>query len=493
VSVRTRFAPSPTGSLHIGGARTALFNWLFARHEGGEFILRIEDTDQERSTEESIAEIIEAMKWLGLDWDEGPYRQSGRVSIYQEHAEKLLREEKAYRCYCTPEELEEKRKRAQAEGKAYRYDGRCRDLRFHPVDKPFAVRLKVPEVGEITVEDIIRGNITFDAKEIDDFVILRGDGFPTYNFAVVIDDATMDITHVIRGDDHISNTPKQIHLYQALGYEVSRFAHVSMILGSDKTRLSKRHGATSVLAYKEMGYLPEALVNYLVRLGWSYGDQEIFSKEELIEKFTLESVGKSPAVFNPEKLLWLNGWYIRNKSTEEIAELALPFFTQKGFTVKMDVREPSRLSVSTEARHEGSTQTQSNDERFLMIVESLQERAKTLRELVDSADYFFTDTVEYEEKARSKFLIPEVVPIFETLIENLSTLRDFTVHGIERIFQGICQERDANLFKVAQPVRVALTGKTVSPGIFEVIQILGKEETIKRLERAVKEASGKMH
>ena len=458
MSVRTRFAPSPTGALHIGGARTAIFNWLFARHYGGKFILRIEDTDRARSTEESISEILDAMKWLGLNWDEGVFRQSDRLSIYQEYAKKLLASGKAYRCYCTSEELEKRRKEAEKQGKVYRYEGTCRDLKSPSSDKPFAIRLATPEVGNIEVEDLIRGTISFDAKEIDDFIIQKTDGFPTYNFAVVIDDATMDITHVIRGDDHIANTPKQVLIYEALSQEIPKFAHVSMILGSDKTRLSKRHGATSVIAYREMGYLPEALVNYLARLGWSYGDQEIFSEEELIEKFTLENVGKSAAVFNPEKLLWLNGWYIRNKDGREIAEFVLPFLQKKEFQVALD-------------------------ERLIKIVNVLRERAKTLVELADSADYFFIKEVEYEEAARKKFLTPDALPILEDLINKLYSLTDFTVSVLQKIFGEITDKRGIKLIQIAQPTRVALTGGTVSPGIFEVMEILGKDKVIERLKK----------
>jgi glutamyl-tRNA synthetase len=460
VNVRTRFAPSPTGALHIGGARTAIFNWLFARHYEGTFILRIEDTDRARSTEGSLSEILDAMTWLGLNWDEGPIKQSDRLPIYQEYAEKLLTFGKAYRCYCTPEELEKRRKEAEKQSKVYRYEGTCRNLRSHFLDRPFAIRLATPEVGNIEVEDLTRGTITFPANEIDDFIIQKTDGFPTYNFAVVIDDTTMDITHVIRGDDHIANTPKQVLIYEALSQNIPKFAHVSTILGSDKTRLSKRHGATSVVAYREMGYLPEALVNYLARLGWSYGDQEIFSEEEMIEKFTLENVGKSAAVFNPEKLLWLNGWYIRNEHAAEIAELVIPFLQKKGLQVALD-------------------------ERLIKIINILQERAKTLVELADSADYFFVDEIEYEEAARKKFFTLETLPIFETLIDELSSLTDFTVHELQRIFGEITDKRGMKLVQIAQPTRVALTGGTVSPGIFEVIEILGKDRVIERLKRAV--------
>ena len=460
MNVRTRFAPSPTGSLHIGGARTAIFNWLFARHFGGKFILRIEDTDRSRSTEESISEILDSMKWLGLDWDEGPFRQSDRLPTYQDYAKKLLGSRKAYRCYCTPEELEARRKEAQSQGRVYRYEGNCRGLKSHPQGVPFALRIITPEVGSIEVEDLVRGNITFDAKEIDDFIIQKTDGFPTYNFAVVIDDVTMNITHVIRGDDHLANTPKQILIYDALGFEIPNIAHVSMILGSDKAKLSKRHGATSVVTYREMGYLPEALVNYLTRLGWSYGDQEIFTKEELVEKFTLENVGKSPAVFNPEKLVWLNGWYIRNKPLEEIAELVMPFLEKRGFKI-------------------------SPDGRLIKIVESQRERAKTLADFADSSDYFFVDDIEYDEGARKKFLTPEIKSVFETLIEKLTALNDFTVPELKRIFDEIIEEKELKLVQVAQPVRVALTGGTASPGIFDVMEILGRGKVIERLNRAI--------
>ena len=473
MDVRTRFAPSPTGALHIGGARTAIFNWLFARHYGGKFILRIEDTDQTRSTEDSIAEILDAMTWLGLDWDEGPLRQSERLSVYQSYAEKLLDAGKAYRCYCTTEELEARRKEAQSQGRVYRYEGTCRNrfdpstssglttgLESYPSDKPFAIRIKTPNTGTIKVEDLIRGIINVDAKEIDDFVIQKTDGFPTYNFAVVIDDVTMNISHVIRGDDHIANTPKQILIYEALSFETPKFAHVSMILGSDKTKLSKRHGAISTVAYRDMGYLPDALLNYLVRLGWAHGDQEVFSKEELVEKFTLENVGKSPAVFNPEKLLWLNGLYIRTKPAEEIAKLVIPFLEKKGFKVTLD-------------------------EKLVKIVESLKERAKTLVDFAESVDYFFIDEIKYEEAAKKRFLTPEVVPIFETLIDKLSLLQDFNVTELQKVFGEIIEQRGLKMVQVAQPVRVALTGGTVSPGIFEVMEILGKDRVMERLKRAV--------
>ncbi|HEX9666794.1 MAG TPA: glutamate--tRNA ligase [Thermodesulfobacteriota bacterium] len=460
MKVRTRFAPSPTGSLHIGGARTAIFNWLFARHFGGKFILRIEDTDRSRSTEESITEILDAMSWLGLDWDEGPYRQSDRIAIYQDHAQKLIESGNAYRCYCTAEDIESRRKEAQKQGRIYRYEGTCRKLRSHPENKPYAIRLMTPDWGSIEVDDLIRGTIIFDAKEIDDFIIQKTDGFPTYNFAVVVDDAEMEISHIIRGDDHLPNTPKQVLIYGAFSYDVPKIAHVSTILGSDKAKLSKRHGATSVIAYRESGYLPEALINYLARLGWSYGDQEIFSKDELIEKFTLDNVGKSPAVFNPEKLIWLNGWYIRNKPASEVAELVIPLLQDKGFRVKMD-------------------------SKLIKIVENLRERAKTLVDIVNSADYFFNDEIKFDDKAKNRFLTTESLPIFEKLINRLSKLDEFTIEQLQRIFQEIIDESGLKLVNVAQPTRVALTGGAVSPGIFEVMEILGKDKVIERLKKAV--------
>ncbi|MBI5286387.1 MAG: glutamate--tRNA ligase [Deltaproteobacteria bacterium] len=476
MEVRTRFAPSPTGYLHIGGARTALFNWLFASHHKGKFILRIEDTDVARSTEESIRAILEGMEWLGLHWDEGPYFQSQRFDLYREHAYKLLKDDKAYKCYCTPEELEARRQEALKQGKAPKYDGRCRELKnppqspfgkggekeIPPLEKGgkggFAIRFKSPQTGVTLVKDHIKGVVAFENSEIDDLIILRSDGTPTYNLCVVVDDATMGITHVIRGDDHLNNTPKQILLYEALGYPIPGFAHLPMILGADKTRLSKRHGATSVMAYKEMGYLPEAMLNYLARLGWSYGDQEIFSIAELIEKFTLEDVGKSSGVFNPEKLLWLNAHYIKEGKPEVIANLAAPFLEARGYRV---------------------------GERLPKIVKTLQERSKTLVEMADVAGFYFKEEVIYDEKAAGKFLTPEMATIFQGLVERLEVLEPFTQDTIQGVFQEIMKERNLKLGGIAQPVRVALTGGTVSPGVFEMIEAMGKEMTISRLKRAI--------
>jgi len=458
MEIRTRFAPSPTGYLHIGGARTALFNYLFARHHKGKFILRIEDTDVARSTEESTQAILDGMQWLALNWDEGPYFQSKRFELYKEHAYKFLEMGKAYKCYCTAEELEQRRGEAIKQGKPPKYDGRCRNKKDEQ-GKPFAIRFKVLP-GTTLVKDIIKGKVAFENDEIEDLIILRSDGTPTYNLCVVVDDATMEITHVIRGDDHLNNTPKQIMLYEAFGYPLPQFAHLPMILGSDKTRLSKRHGATSVMAYKEMGYLPHALVNYLARLGWSCGDQEIFTIEELTEKFSLENVGKSSGVFNPEKLLWLNQHYLKEGKIEELAILLTPFLEAKGYHA-------------------------SADKRLTDIVKGLQERSKTLIEMADSAEFYFKEDVQYEENAANKFLTKDIQEIFELLISRLDSLPEFTHNAIETIFTAIMNEKDLKLGKIAQPVRVALTGGTVSPGIFEVIEILGKETSIARLKKAV--------
>jgi glutamyl-tRNA synthetase len=463
--VRVRFAPSPTGHLHIGGARTALFNYLYARHYKGTFILRIEDTDRTRSTEEYIDSIIEGMKWLNLDWDEGPYRQTDRFDIYRSYADKLLKEGKAYYCYCAPEELEQRRKEALAQGKPLKYDGRCRNLEEPISGRKPAVRFKMQKEGETIVNDLIRGRIVFENALLDDLIIMRSDGTPTYNFTVVVDDVDMNITHVIRGDDHLNNTPKQIHIYNALGYEVPLFAHLPMILGSDKTRLSKRHGATSVIAYKEMGYLPEALVNYLVRLGWSYGDQEVFTKEELIKYFSFDNVGKSAAIFNPEKLLWLNSQYIINSSSEKLAELVIPFLLKEKIVNDGQTVDKGWLSKA---------------------INTQKERSKTLIELAHSLRYYISEDVEYNEKAKVKFLNEKTLSYLIELKNNLVSISDFSASEIEKVFISIIEKHGVKLGNLAQPVRVAMTGKTESPGIFEVLEIIGKEKTLKRLDKAIK-------
>lgn len=463
--IRVRFAPSPTGHLHIGGARTALFNWLFARHNNGKFILRIEDTDRSRSTEEYINSIIEGMKWLKLEWDEGPFRQTDRFDIYRSYADKLVKEGKAYYCYCQPEELEKRRKEAMARGETLKYDGRCRNLKEPVQGQSPAVRFRMPQEGVVSVSDLIKGAVVFENAQLDDLIIIRSDGTPTYNFTVVVDDVDMNITHVIRGDDHLNNTPKQIHIYNALGYKAPFFAHLPMILGSDKTRLSKRHGATSVLAYKEMGYLPDALVNYLVRLGWSHGDQEIFTRGELIQYFSFENVGKSSAVFNPEKLLWINSQYIINSKPELLAELVMPFL------------------VKEKILHEG----QIVDKEWLSkAIITLKERSKTLVELAESLRYYIVIDVEYIPKAREKYLTEKTLSILIEVVEELNKLEKFTAPEIEKVFAFLVEKHGIKLGSIAQPVRVAVTGKTESPGIFEVLEILGKEKTLKRIDKAIK-------
>jgi glutamyl-tRNA synthetase len=461
--VRVRFAPSPTGALHIGGVRTALFNWLFARNKKGKFILRIEDTDQTRSTDESIRIILDGMKWLGLDWDEGPFRQTERMDIYREHVDRLLKAGKAYYCYCTPEELESRRKEALAAGRPPKYDRKCRSLTAPVPGRTPAVRFYSSDEGQTIVRDLIRGAVSFENQQLDDLIIQRSDGFPTYNFAVVVDDVTMKITHVIRGDDHLNNTPRQIQLYQAFGYDPPEFAHLPMILGSDKTKLSKRHGATAVTEYIDLGYLPEALVNYLARLGWSHGDQEIFSRQELVDKFTFENVGKAPSVFNPEKLLWLNHHYIQQADPGRLGGLVLDLLKKDGV-----------ITAGNEP----------DIEWFKKLVKLLTERSHTLVEMKNAAVAFVVEDVTIDEKAKAKHLTPDVAPLLSELANRLKTAESFTHSMLENIFNELVAEKNIKLGKLAQPVRVAVTGTTVSPGIFEVLEIMGKEKTIRRIEAA---------
>ena len=458
-SVVTRFPPSPTGYLHIGGARTALFNWLFTRQHGGKFILRIEDTDVERSSDEFVDAILEGMRWLGLDWDEGPYFQSRRLSVYRETVEALLESGQAYYCHCRPDALEAQRSEALARGRKPTYDRRCRDRRLGPAEGA-AVRLKAPLFGETSYMDLIKGSIAFSNEELDDLIILRSDGHPTYHLAVVADDIHMGITHVIRGDDHVNNTPRQILIYRALEVPLPRYAHVPMILGSDRTRLSKRHGATSVLAYRDMGYLPKALLNYLVRLGWSHGDQEIFSVEELLEKFRLEQVGTSAGVFNPEKLLWLNSQYIKESRPMDLVGPVKPFLKD----LVPQNPDPETLSAA---------------------IATLQTRSKTLRELAEGTVFYFREPLDYDPGAVAKFLTPDRIPLFRTLSEELECEVSWNEETLKPVF-GVLMERFQLKFgNIAQPLRVALTGRTVSPGIFEVMEVLGRERTLKRIHKAL--------
>ena len=457
--LRVRFAPSPTGYLHVGGARTALFNWLLARNQGGIFILRIEDTDVERSTKESVDAILEGMKWLGLEWDEGPFYQSDSFPLYKEYVQKLVDAGKAYRCYCTAEELDAKRNLAMQEGRKPKYDGTCREQSDRPGGRPYVIRFRAPQGGVTAFDDLIKGTITFPNEELDDLIIQRTDGTTTYNFCVVIDDATMRITTVIRGDDHVNNTPRQIQLYEALGFSVPKFAHVPMILGSDKARLSKRHGATSVIAYRDMGYLPEALINYLVRLGWSHGDDEIFSCAEMIQKFDIGNVGRSASVFNTEKLNWLNAHYIKNGDPERLADLLLPHLSSRGVTT---LGGPD----------------------LMVVVKTLQERAQTLEEMAERAVFYYNAPVEYDDAALAKFDKEQLLAVFLAVKQKLSAAYAVDAAGIDALFKEICSENSWKMGQVGQPIRIALSGGTQAPGIGEIVITLGLAETIRRIERA---------
>jgi glutamyl-tRNA synthetase len=460
-TVRTRFAPSPTGYLHLGGARTALFNYLYARHHGGVFVLRVEDTDRERSTAASTEAIFESLRWLGIEWDEGPFLQSERGALYREHADRLLASGDAYRCVCTPEELDQRRHAAQAAGRKPVYDRRCRDQRDRPAGVPFTIRFKAPLDGQTVINDALRGHVVFDNAEMDDIIIVRSDGTPVYNFCVVVDDALMGITHNIRGDDHLANAPKQVLIYQALGHAPPLFAHVPLILGLDRARLSKRHGATSVLAYREEGYLPDALNNYLVRLGWSHGDQEIFTRDELVGKFSLESVGSSAGMFDPEKLEWVNAQHLKRTPPARLAELVTPFITARGWTVPGD------------------------DAWLARMVTTLQERATTLVGLVDQAAYYLRDEVDIAPEAAAKHLRKANPDAMRDLRAALAALPEWTAAAIQQAFEAVLARHQLALGKLAQPARVALTGGSVSPGIFEVAEVIGRDRTLARLDRAL--------
>ena len=457
--VRTRFSPSPTGALHLGGAHTALFNWLFARHHGGVFILRIEDTDQERSKEQFVDEILESLRWLGLEWDEGPFRQSERLDIYNDSVNRLLAAGHAYFCDCDPEDLEKRRKAALARGDKPRYDGRCRERGLPPGPKT-AVRFKTPQTGTTCWQDQIKGHIAFENQELDDLVIRRADGIPTYNLAVVVDDITMGVSHIIRGDDHISNTPRQILIYQALEAPPPLFGHMPLMLGKDRTKLSKRHGALPVLAYRNRGILPHTLNNYLARLGWSHGDQEIFSREELIKYFSLHQVGKAPGVHDDEKLLWLNSHYLKTSDDLDLARELLPFLAPLGITSP----DPDYLAK---------------------VTATLKTRSKTLVEMAEAARFYFQDPRPYEESGAKKFLTPDSAPILRKATEALDGLPDLSETTLTGMLQDLAEAYGVKMVAVAQPLRVALTGRTASPSLTDVIALLDKPESIKRLTQAL--------
>jgi glutamyl-tRNA synthetase len=460
MSVRTRFAPSPTGSLHIGGVRTALFSWLYARRYGGEYILRIEDTDRERSTEAAVQIILEAFDWLGLEPDEGPFFQSRRLDRYREVAEGMIQAGTAYRCYCTPEELADMRAQQTARGEKPRYDGRCRArAEPRPGVRP-AVRFRNPDTGQVVVDDLVHGRVVFENAELDDLVILRSDGTPTYHFGVVVDDSDMRITHVIRGDDHLNNTPRHINLFRALGCEPPRFAHIPMIAGPDGAKLSKRHGAVSVLEYRELGYLPDAVLNYLARLGWSHGDQEIFSRDELTRLFDLGAVQRSAARFDLEKLNWLNQHYIKATPVGRLAAELAPHLRTIGIT-----EAPS--------------------ERVEAVADAFRERAKTLREMAEKARVYLSDDVAYEAKAVQKHLQPSAEPLLRAVRAALVDLEDWTEEATQGVVERVAAGADVGLGKVAQPLRVALTGDVSSPGIGTTLCLIGRERALTRIDHAL--------
>jgi glutamyl-tRNA synthetase len=479
-TVRVRFAPSPTGFLHIGGARTALFNWLYARKNTGTFVLRIEDTDTERSTDESVQAILEGLTWLGLNWDEGPgvegrvgpYFQSQRLEIYQPYLNQLLAQGHAYYCYCTAEEVEARRQRARDKGGIPRYDGKCRDLspsdqqNYLDQGRSRVIRFRVPK-GETLMSDLIRGRTVFQNHTLEDFVIQKSDGLPTYNFAVVIDDALMDITHVIRGDDHIANTPRQILIYQALGFALPAFAHIPMILGTDRSRLSKRHGATAVTQYRDEGYLPEALLNYLALLGWSYdGSQQIFSVPEMVTKFTLEKVSKNPAIFDGDKLVWLNGQYIRGMAKDEFIRRGLPYLVQGG-VVSIPLTERETLIWN-------------------QVAPLIQEKLKLMTQIPGACDFFFFEEITWTQDALATIFDNEIaVNLLSNVCSKWRMMDEFTPEVIEKSVREYADELGIKAASLIHPLRAALTGKTVSPGIFELAAILGKDVCIRRIEQVL--------
>lgn len=481
--IRTRFAPSPTGYLHIGGARTALFNWLFARKNHGSFILRIEDTDQLRSTKKYEKAIIDSLKWLGLNWDEGPlvggkygsYNQSQRLNIYKKYIEKLLKENKAYYCFCTAEELEKRRKEALANKQPPKYDGRCQYLSNREKEylknkgiKP-AIRFKLKKEGKTSFFDLIKKEIIFNNELLDDFVILRSNGLPTYNFTVVIDDMLMEITHVLRGEDHISNTPKQILLYEALNAPYPYFAHFPLILGKDRTRLSKRHGAVALTYYQEEGYLPQAMRNYLALLGWAYdGKKEYFTLEELIKEFDLNKIATTSAIFDLEKLNWMNGNYLRAMNDDTLTNLIIPYFIKASYITEEESKKKYSFLKS--------------------IVIIFKDRLKKLKEIQELAEFFFVSKVKYEEKAKEKYLLVEdITNLFLKVINTFENMNNFFKIEIEKEIRKISLELKISISKIIHPLRVALTGRLIGPGLFELMEVLGKKKVIERLKTVILE------
>ena len=465
MTVVTRFAPSPTGLLHLGGVRTALFSWLYARRHGGKFILRIEDTDRERSTDEAVRVILDGLQWLGLDADAGPYFQTQRFPRYREGIAQMLAAGSAYRCYCTKQELEEERAQQLARKEKPRYSGLCRNRAEGLAGAEFVVRFKNPLEGTVVVADLVHGAVTFENRELDDLVMARSDGTPTYNFCVVVDDMDMGITHVIRGDDHLNNTPRQMNMLRALGAVPPAYAHVPMILGADGAKLSKRHGAVSVLQYDEEGYLPWALLNYLVRLGWSHGDQEVFTREELIAVFEIKDVNKAASAFNPEKLLWLNQQHMMRAQPAEV----VPY-------LRAQLR---RLGLD------------SDDEELLAgVVRAQRERAKTLKEMAQNSRYFFTAEIEFDPKAARKHLTAAEAPALQEARKRLAGLHEWSAAALNDGLNTLAAELGVGLGKIAQPLRVAVTGSAVSPPIDATLALLGRERTLARLDAAIARCLG---
>lgn len=460
MSVRTRFAPSPTGTLHLGSVRTALFCWLYARRHGGQFVLRIEDTDRARSTQENVDAILEGMRWLGLDADEGPFFQTERMDRYREVVDQWLAEEKAYHCFCSKEELDKRRARQMAAGERVRYDGRCRDREAPREGVDPVVRFRNPPDGQVVVNDRVRGKVVFENAQLDDLIIARSDGSPTYNFTVIIDDFDMEISHVIRGDDHLNNTPRQMNMLGALGAEPPVYAHLPMILGPDGAKLSKRHGAVDIRDYESQGYLPEAMLNYLVRLGWSHGDQEVFSIEEMISLFDIDDVNQSASSFNAEKLRWINQQHIISTPAEKLGQALLPILESAGIDVSTG---PNPVDVA----------------------ESYHERAETLLQLAESVRYCYEDFDAIDAKAAKKNLRPVILEPLKAVRERLAELNAWEKTAIDEAVQGVAADFGLNLGKVGQPIRVAVTGGSVSPPIDVTVWLVGRERSLRRLDRAI--------
>ncbi len=459
--IKTRFAPSPTGVLHVGGARTALFCWLYSKKTNGKFVLRIEDTDLERSTPESVKAILDAMDWLGLDYDEGPYYQTQRFDHYQQAIQQLLDQGDAYYCECSRERLEALREQQMADKQKPRYDGCCRDLGLEPkVDTPMVVRFRNPKQGAVIFKDHVKGEISVDNRELDDLIIKRSDGSPTYNLSVVVDDMDMDITHVLRGDDHVNNTPRQVNILRALGASVPEYAHVPMILGDDGKRLSKRHGAVGVMEYFEEGYLPDAMLNYLVRLGWSHGDQEIFTREQMIDLFSLDGLNKSASSFNTDKLNWINQQYLMSSPLDTIVQLV--------------EQRLKRLGIDHSATAE-----------LAPVVDLYRQRVSTINQLADSILYYFQDFDAYDPKAAAKALKPAALLPLQRLSEGLQALDKWTASEIHAVIEAVTVELDVGMGKVGQPLRVAVTGGSFSPPIDQTVELIGRERSLARLERAI--------